>query len=302
MVCGQEGWDSVCQQYMGIGRSISTKLQRIKAMIATKLPRRTRRHQELPRGRPVLAWLTAGDFRDALREAGITLLSDEAPLEKLASAMSQEIDNVLGARGMPVPRDLEAAAAELEAIEWRSAAVIAAMLDGLDFRPGDGDPVQPLAEALLRSHRVALVALRSAARGNDPSGDPARAVAQALVAVDQLRDWAGAAARPYRQAAARARQREIPDIRQLPPQLGHRLIAEYESLTGRKARVSRAKPDGASAGAPGGPLIRYLALLFERIRSRLANDRATQEMARDRAWSPKPETLMAWVKDYRRVR
>ena len=84
-----------------------------------------------------------------------------------------------------------------------------------------------------------------------------------------------------------------------PCSLAFLLIRYYQAWTGGRLSFSRQQVGPKGALQPAGPLVRYLQLLFERARTKLAEDAAHEDLARARDWTPSAETLAAWIKDFR---
>jgi hypothetical protein len=117
-----------------------------------------------------------------------------------------------------------------------------------------------------------------------------------------VRQWSEASAGAFSSGHATAKAaRRTSAMRSRAQALAFALIDSYVSLTGHAVGLSR-KSDGADAGAPTGPLVRFLLLLFERIRDAVARHPAVQDLANVSSLNPQPETVVHWVKAWRTLR
>lgn len=81
--------------------------------------------------------------------------------------------------------------------------------------------------------------------------------------------------------------------------LGFVVMVAYEALTGWPVRVSRRNATKSQAGGEvTGPLVRFVAAVFARIRLGLARDRTLKPFQIHRSFNPTPATIAAWAREY----
>ena len=254
--------------------------------------------------RPLHPWLSAEDYRAALLAAGVVLAPTDAEAA-LAAAAAEAITTALRVIQLPAPVSLQGVARDLKAIGKRGATALKRYLPGLPGILAGPDPRTALTGLLARSDLTVIVALLDAASADaGPEGAAAR-VAEAIITEGSLRPWAEAARAQYLAGVLREEQsnvrlhEQLPGDRDVAQDLGRALIGTFVALTGRPPGISRIKPEVPGAGEPSGPLIRYLLALYGCLRARLEAVPATHDLARERIWSPSPETLVRWSAAYR---
>jgi hypothetical protein len=84
-------------------------------------------------------------------------------------------------------------------------------------------------------------------------------------------------------------------------ELGLVVIASYAALTSRPVRVSRTSATmKAAGGTVSGPLLRFVQVVFQRIRLRTAREPTLEQYGEARAFNPTGSTIAAWVRAYNR--
>ena len=285
-----------------------------------------------PSATRIRPWIEQGDIRDALTAAGVTQMPGEDALGDAAFEATLAAQRTIGHLRSPSLPDLDAVADALGRIESGCAGAAQAILDRLPAQTltSEDDVAAELAERLGRSTDSVLVALRGAVAASmtdgrrvgdvlglggappvvgtaapQPVADFDRAanhgLTEMLLAIDRLCACAGAARAQFEAGRRREKSsRTLPEERNPAREFAFELIRFFGASTGRSLSFSRQLVGPERKDQPAGPLVRYLELLFDRARAKLAADAEHKDLARAREWSPSAEALGAWIQQYRK--
>jgi len=270
----------------------------------------------------MILWIDGTDLRDALARAEFTEFPDEKVLNRAAFTASIAAQAVIAQTLSPPLHVLDAHATALGGIERGCRESVEAVLRRLPTLPSHTGRRQALRDHLEKSMDPVIFAIRDAAASDgvpgpsvlasmttaagrsggeaeahagrmSPHSQGADRLADALMYVGQVGDWAAVAREQYE--AGRKRETTTRDQEgSLSRAFAYKLIETYKKVSGRRLKFSRG--DGER---PAGPLIDYLVLLFERVRGKLEADPAQALVAKERDWSPSLETLALWITLYR---
>ena len=254
----------------------------------------------IPPGRRVHTLLLPEHFAEALAAAGIDRLPNKQSLEAVTISVDPFVQAVLSGQVSPPVGAFHRTIDALAAVESGCAAALTPVLTPLPVPMPHEEAA--LARALGDSLDPLIVALSDAAAtcgGDNPEG---RLLADTMLAVDRLRAWAVASRTQFETGLSRERfARAAPEAQSPPRDLGFALIRIYLELTGQQQPCRSRALDKNGEIRPGGPLIRYLEHLFRAAHEQLGKIPEQAGLARNRGWTPSPETLVAWIKEFRRA-
>lgn len=254
----------------------------------------------LPAPVPIKAVLFPADFREALNVAGTDADPGEQALFNAAVSVFDMAHKVISAHFVPRIGQIREVLDALGEIERACLTVSSLTIARLSAPlPAENAP-DALALELSRSRDPLVLALLDAASALDDGEADGRLLAQALSMIAKLGSWSGASREQFATGTTREKvSQQDPAARSRARSLGTALIETYVALSGGKVGFSRIKPETEDAGAPTGPLIRYLEHLFERARHNLSLDPERAQLSSLREWNPSLEALADWIRRFR---
>jgi len=249
----------------------------------------------------VVPLLVSSDFSEALAEAKLATVLDEALLRQIASSADEFAQRVLAAQLYPSIPNVRYYEESLQTIGAACRAALERIALHLDpSRTGLPDVVHVDSLSPVIHHTIdpLILALRGGAARDVGEEQSCRQLAATLLGLEQIANWAESARDQFHAGIAADKvSRSDPAVTGAARNLGFKLVETYELLTGRAAARSRTDEKVT------GPLIHYLEYLFGAARGRVpsTSSRAAPKKSK-RDWEPSRETLSGWITAYRKDR